>query len=250
VRKSNTSTADLLVWPEGAPQELPAGSTPPSNRRLHQARLNPGNLRKENRRYDSKSHHLSGCVDIEEHSNLNQGICACNDDSPFEFVDVRSMNIKHTPMMLRWKSERNKSLNPWKNHGDMILAWITPPRGDADLPQFWDSRGFIDEKCKAMDKKYDEADGSWGKIPESGILRNANAESAHLCSPPNPKPHNPNSSPVYAPKPQIERFVGHFWGRSQKSYASVVRAKCAPVVAVKMQPRGLGRRGAARGFGR
>jgi len=36
VRKSHTSTADLLVWPEGAPQELPAGSTPPSNRRPHQ----------------------------------------------------------------------------------------------------------------------------------------------------------------------------------------------------------------------
>ncbi|ONM25476.1 hypothetical protein ZEAMMB73_Zm00001d006910 [Zea mays] len=36
VRKSHTSTADLLIWPEGAPQESPAGATPPSNRRPHQ----------------------------------------------------------------------------------------------------------------------------------------------------------------------------------------------------------------------
>ncbi|KAF8679240.1 hypothetical protein HU200_046015 [Digitaria exilis] len=35
VRKSHTSTADLLIWPEGAPQE-PLGATPPSNRRPHQ----------------------------------------------------------------------------------------------------------------------------------------------------------------------------------------------------------------------
>ncbi|CAN6206133.1 unnamed protein product [Urochloa humidicola] len=36
VRKSHTSTADLLIWPEGAPQEPLAGATPPSNRRPHQ----------------------------------------------------------------------------------------------------------------------------------------------------------------------------------------------------------------------
>lgn len=36
VRKSHTSTADLLIWPEGAPQESPVGATPPSNRRPHQ----------------------------------------------------------------------------------------------------------------------------------------------------------------------------------------------------------------------
>ncbi|PWZ40181.1 hypothetical protein Zm00014a_035532 [Zea mays] len=36
VRKSHMSTADLLIWPEGAPQESPAGATPPSNRRPHQ----------------------------------------------------------------------------------------------------------------------------------------------------------------------------------------------------------------------
>ncbi|KAG2638467.1 uncharacterized protein LOC120661892 isoform X1 [Panicum virgatum] len=36
VRKSHTSTADLLIWPEGAPQEPFAGATPPPNRRPHQ----------------------------------------------------------------------------------------------------------------------------------------------------------------------------------------------------------------------
>ena len=36
VRKSHTSTADLLIWPEGAPQEPLAGATPPPNRRPHQ----------------------------------------------------------------------------------------------------------------------------------------------------------------------------------------------------------------------
>lgn len=36
VRKSHTSTADLLTWPEGAAQELAAGATPPPNRRPHQ----------------------------------------------------------------------------------------------------------------------------------------------------------------------------------------------------------------------
>ncbi|KAG8099329.1 hypothetical protein GUJ93_ZPchr0013g37226 [Zizania palustris] len=36
VRKSHTSTADLLTWPEGAIQELAAGATPPPNRRPHQ----------------------------------------------------------------------------------------------------------------------------------------------------------------------------------------------------------------------
>ncbi|KAF0908024.1 hypothetical protein E2562_022884 [Oryza meyeriana var. granulata] len=36
VRKSHTSTADLLTWPEGANQELAAGATPPPNRRPHQ----------------------------------------------------------------------------------------------------------------------------------------------------------------------------------------------------------------------
>lgn len=36
VRKSHTSTADLLTWPEGAPQEPAAGATPPPNRRPHQ----------------------------------------------------------------------------------------------------------------------------------------------------------------------------------------------------------------------
>ncbi|KAL5665135.1 hypothetical protein ACJX0J_025243, partial [Zea mays] len=88
------------------------------------------------------------------------------------------------------------------------------------------------------------------KIPESGISRTGNAESAHLSSPSNPKSHTYISSPVLAPKPQIERFVGHFWWRSQKSYATVVKAKRAPIIAVKMQPRGAGRRGAARGYGR
>jgi hypothetical protein len=39
-------------------------------------------------------------------------------------------------------------------------------------------------------------------------------------------------------------------GGSQRSYASVVKAKRAPIVAVKMQPRGAGRRGAPRGYGR
>jgi hypothetical protein len=226
------------------------GPMPPSNLRLHQSGLNSGNLRKENRRHDSKSHHLSGRVEIEEQSIVNQEFCACNNDSSFEFVDLRSMKIKHTPMMLRWKSGRNQSLNPWKIHGDLIPSWITPPRGDAVLPQFRDSRGCIEEKCKAVVKKTEEVEGLWGKIPESDISRNANAESAHLCSPPNPKPHTYISSPVHTSKPQIERFVGHFWGRSQKSYASVVKANCAPIVVVKMQPRGAGRRGAAHGYGR
>ncbi|CAD6217035.1 unnamed protein product [Miscanthus lutarioriparius] len=36
VRKSHTSTADLLIWPEEAPQESPIGATPPSNCRPHQ----------------------------------------------------------------------------------------------------------------------------------------------------------------------------------------------------------------------
>ncbi|XP_062190283.1 uncharacterized protein LOC133893302 isoform X2 [Phragmites australis] len=36
VRKSHTNTADLLIWPEGAPQEPAAGATPPPNRRPHQ----------------------------------------------------------------------------------------------------------------------------------------------------------------------------------------------------------------------
>ncbi|KAL5675965.1 hypothetical protein ACJX0J_012096, partial [Zea mays] len=110
--------------------------------------------------------------------------------------------------------------------------------------------GCLEEKCKSVVKKTEEVEGLWGKIPESGISRIGNAESAHLCSPPNPKSHTYISSPVHASKPQIERFVGHFWGRSQKYYASVVKAKRAPIVAVKMQPRGTGRRGAARGYGR
>ncbi|AQK94770.1 hypothetical protein ZEAMMB73_Zm00001d010734 [Zea mays] len=231
-------------------EPMHVGPMPPSNLRLHQSGLNSGNLRKENRRHDSKSHHLSGRVEIEEQSIVNQEFCACNNDSSFEFVDLRSMKIKHTPMMLRWKSGRNQSLNPWKIHGDLIPSWITPPRGDAVLPQFRDSRGCIEEKCKAVVKKTEEVEGLWGKIPESDISRNANAESAHLCSPPNPKPHTYISSPVHTSKPQIERFVGHFWGRSQKSYASVVKANCAPIVVVKMQPRGAGRRGAAHGYGR
>jgi hypothetical protein len=41
VRKSHTSTADLLIWPEGAPQEPLAGATPPSNRRPHQVSGSP-----------------------------------------------------------------------------------------------------------------------------------------------------------------------------------------------------------------
>ncbi|GJN33148.1 hypothetical protein PR202_gb21715 [Eleusine coracana subsp. coracana] len=36
VRKSHTNTADLLIWPEGAPQDPAPGATPPSNRRPHQ----------------------------------------------------------------------------------------------------------------------------------------------------------------------------------------------------------------------
>uniref|UniRef100_A0A0E0DWY0 DUF4057 domain-containing protein n=1 Tax=Oryza meridionalis TaxID=40149 RepID=A0A0E0DWY0_9ORYZ len=36
VRKSHTSTADLLTWPEAEAQELAAGAKPPPNRRPHQ----------------------------------------------------------------------------------------------------------------------------------------------------------------------------------------------------------------------
>ncbi|KAK3127748.1 hypothetical protein QOZ80_7AG0577920 [Eleusine coracana subsp. coracana] len=36
VRKSHTNTADLLIWPEGAPQDPVPGAMPPSNRRPHQ----------------------------------------------------------------------------------------------------------------------------------------------------------------------------------------------------------------------
>jgi hypothetical protein len=226
------------------------GSEPPSNLQMHQSKMNPGILRKDHRRYDSESHNLSGHVEIEDQSIVNQEFYACKNDSPLEFVDLRSMKIKHTPMMLRWNSGRNQTLNPWKFHGDMIPSWITPPRGDAVLPQFRESRGCFEEKCKSVAKKTEKVEGLWGKIPESGISRTGNAESAHLSSPPNPKSHTYISSPVLASKPQIERFVGHFWGRSQKSYASVVKAKRAPIVAVKMQPRGAGRRGAARGYGR
>jgi hypothetical protein len=65
-----------------------------------------------------------------------------------------------------------------------------------------------------------------------------------------PKEQNTKSPLLHASKPQIERFVGHFWGRSQKSYASAVKLWRALVVAVKMQPKGMGRRGGARGSGR
>ncbi|TVU37791.1 hypothetical protein EJB05_11126 [Eragrostis curvula] len=36
VRKSHTNTSDLLIWPEGAPQDPAPGATPPPNRRPHQ----------------------------------------------------------------------------------------------------------------------------------------------------------------------------------------------------------------------
>jgi hypothetical protein len=101
-------------------ESVRVGSEPPSNLQMHQSRMNPGILRKDHRRYDSKSHNLSGHVEIEDQSIVNQEFCACNNDSPFEFVNLRSMKIKHTPMMLRWNSERNQTLNPWKFHGDMI----------------------------------------------------------------------------------------------------------------------------------
>ena len=45
VRKSHTSTADLLIWPEEAPQESPIGATPPSNCRPHQVSGPPGSPR-------------------------------------------------------------------------------------------------------------------------------------------------------------------------------------------------------------
>jgi hypothetical protein len=74
------------------------------------------------------------------------------------------MKIKHTPVMLRWKFRRNQSLNPWKNHGDQIPAWITPTRGDLDSSKFRDSEGPIKEKCKDVDKINDEAKGSRKKM--------------------------------------------------------------------------------------
>ncbi|ONL98574.1 hypothetical protein ZEAMMB73_Zm00001d029374 [Zea mays] len=227
-----------------------AGSEPLAKIQMHHSKMNPRIMRMGHRRYDPETHNLSVQVEFEDQSNVNQVFSACKNDSPFEFVGLRSMKIKHTPVMFRWNSGRNHTSNPWKIHGDLIPSWITPPRGDVVLPQFRESRECVVEKCKVVIKNNEKTEGLWGKKPESGILWTEQAESAHLSSPQNPKSPTHGSSPAFAPKPQIEKFVGHFWGRSQRSYASVVKTKRAPIVAVKMQPRGAGRRGAARGYGR
>jgi hypothetical protein len=114
-------------------------------------------------RNDSEAHNLSDQVEFEDQSNVNQVFSACKNDSPFEFVALRSVKIKHTPVMFRWNSGRNHTSNPWKIHGDMIPSWITPPRGDAVLPQFRESRGCVVEKCKVMNKNNEKAEGLWGK---------------------------------------------------------------------------------------
>jgi hypothetical protein len=139
------------------------GSEPPSNLQMHQSRMNPRILWKVHIRYNSELHNLFGHVEIEDQSIVNQEFYACKNDSPFEFVDLRSMKIKHTPMMLRWNSGRNQTLNPWKFHGDMIPSWITPPRGDAVLPQFRESIGCFEEKCKSVAKKTEKVEGLWEK---------------------------------------------------------------------------------------
>jgi hypothetical protein len=163
-------------------ESVRVGSEPPSNLQMHQSRMNPGILRKDHRRYDSKSHNLSGHVEIEDQSIVNQEFCACNNDSPFEFVDLRSMKIKHTPMMLRWNSGRNQTLNPWKFHGDMIPSWITPPRGDAVLSQFREFRGCLEEKCKSVVKKTEEVEGLWGKYLNQ-VYRGLGTPNRLICVP-------------------------------------------------------------------
>jgi hypothetical protein len=136
-----------------------AESEPPSNIQW----MNPGILRKDHRRYDSESHNLSGHVEIEDQSNVNQDFSVCENDSPFEFVDLRSMKIKHTPVMFRWISGRNQTFNPWKFHGNKIPSWITPPRGDTVLPQFQESWGCVVENRKVVPKINEKAKGLWGK---------------------------------------------------------------------------------------
>jgi hypothetical protein len=251
-------TAAVAIPPVGSDMHLGSvrmkfardGSEPPAKIQMHYSRMNPRIMRMGHRRYDPETHSLSNQVEFEDQLNVNQIFSACKNDSPFEFVDLRSMKIKHTPVLFRWNSGRNHTSNSWKIHGDTIPPWITPPRNNVDLPKIRESRGCVVEKCKVVTKNNEKAEGLWGKKPESGILRTEQAESAHLSSPQNPKSPAYGSSPAFAPKPQIAKFVGHFWGRTQRSYASVVKTKRAPIVAVKMQPRGAGRRGAARSYGR
>lgn len=64
--------------------------------------------------------------------------------------------------------------------------------------------------------------------------------------------HTSETNPKSPTLSHLSRFVGHFWGKPRRSFASVVKNPRAPTTVVKMQPRGAGRRGgvASRGTGR
>ncbi|PWZ38285.1 hypothetical protein Zm00014a_041421 [Zea mays] len=172
---------------------------------------------------------------------------------PFEKIGKQNVKIKHIPVVLSWRSGRNCGQQSWKNRVDQVPAWITPPRKVLGYSKAGKRGGTEKNICRDLASNSRVGGDTTGKLPESGILRKVEAESAHSPSAANPisrAERKPSPPPLNTFKPRFERFLGHFWGKSQRSYASVVKSKRAPVVIVNMQPRGMGRRGSMRGSGR